>query len=56
MGEKIEEIKVKELQICQLEKQEIMQFENHLALASMNVVITENNSLLLSQLTTMDPR
>ena len=43
-------------QIGELEKQEILEFEGHLAAASSKVAITEANSLLLTQLTTMDPR
>ncbi|XP_072168172.1 integrator complex subunit 1-like [Diadema setosum] len=46
-----EELKNLELQVCQLEKQAILEFENHLA----HVQIMENNSLLLSQLMRMDP-
>ncbi|XP_055374259.1 integrator complex subunit 1 [Condylostylus longicornis] len=44
-----------ELQLSVLEKQNILEFETHLAAASSKVVITEQNSLLLSQLTWMDP-
>ncbi|GAB6028979.1 Integrator complex subunit 1 [Chamberlinius hualienensis] len=52
----IGDLRSKEAQICQIEKQEILEFESHLASASTNVVINENNSLLLSQLVTLDPR
>uniref|UniRef100_A0A3B3ZVG2 Uncharacterized protein n=1 Tax=Periophthalmus magnuspinnatus TaxID=409849 RepID=A0A3B3ZVG2_9GOBI len=45
----------RELQISQREKQEILAFESHLAAASTKQTITENNSLLLSQLTSLDP-
>ncbi|XP_029692684.1 integrator complex subunit 1 isoform X1 [Takifugu rubripes] len=46
----------RELQISQREKQEILAFESHLAAASTKQTITENNSLLLSQLTSLDPQ
>lgn len=38
-----------ELQMAAIEKQTILEFETHLAAASTKTVITENNSLLLSQ-------
>lgn len=56
MGERADEIRAKEHQLCQLEKQQILEFESHLASVSVKTVITESNSHLLSQLTTMDPR
>ncbi|XP_043945691.1 integrator complex subunit 1 [Protopterus annectens] len=46
----------RELQISQHEKQEILAFESHLAAASTKQTITESNSLLLSQLTSLDPQ
>nr|XP_015804103.2 integrator complex subunit 1 isoform X1 [Nothobranchius furzeri]XP_054596128.1 integrator complex subunit 1 isoform X1 [Nothobranchius furzeri] len=46
----------RELQISQKEKQEILAFESHLAAASTKQTITESNSLLLSQLTSLDPQ
>uniref|UniRef100_K9IQL1 Uncharacterized protein n=1 Tax=Desmodus rotundus TaxID=9430 RepID=K9IQL1_DESRO len=46
----------RELQISQREKQEILAFEGHLAAASTKQTITENSSLLLSQLTSLDPQ
>uniref|UniRef100_A0A8C1J0H5 Integrator complex subunit 1 n=1 Tax=Cyprinus carpio TaxID=7962 RepID=A0A8C1J0H5_CYPCA len=46
----------RELQISQKERQEILAFESHLAAASTKQTITENNSLLLSQLTSLDPK
>ncbi|XP_022109567.1 integrator complex subunit 1-like isoform X2 [Acanthaster planci] len=46
-----EEVRARELQVIALEKQEILEFENHLA----RVAITESNSLLLSQVIRMDP-
>ncbi|KAG7262275.1 hypothetical protein CRUP_024973 [Coryphaenoides rupestris] len=46
----------RELQTSQREKQEILAFESHLAAASTKQTITESNSLLLSQLTTLDPQ
>ncbi|CAH1273049.1 INTS1 [Branchiostoma lanceolatum] len=54
--EKKAELINKELQICELEKQEILEFESHLAAASTKVSITEANSLLIAQLISMDPR
>ncbi|KAK2152727.1 hypothetical protein LSH36_320g00001 [Paralvinella palmiformis] len=51
----IEEIKNREKQLSELEKQQILEFEGHLAAATSKKQITEANSLLLSQLTTMDP-
>ncbi|XP_045571005.1 integrator complex subunit 1 isoform X1 [Salmo salar] len=46
----------RELQVSQREKQEILAFESHLAAASTKQTITESNSLLLSQLTSLDPQ
>uniref|UniRef100_A0A8C4MYX8 Integrator complex subunit 1 n=1 Tax=Equus asinus asinus TaxID=83772 RepID=A0A8C4MYX8_EQUAS len=46
----------RELQIAQREKQEILAFEGHLAAASTKQTITESSSLLLSQLTSLDPQ
>ena len=43
------------LQLSELEKQQILEFEGHLAAAN-KVTITEQNSLLISQLMAMDPR
>ncbi|XP_076057704.1 integrator complex subunit 1 [Oratosquilla oratoria] len=50
-GEKGEEMSKQELHTCALERQQILDFESHLA----QKTITEQNSLLLSQLITMDP-
>ncbi|XP_063991596.1 integrator complex subunit 1 [Diachasmimorpha longicaudata] len=55
LPEVIEQERAKELQIETLEKQEILEYESHLAAASTRVQISETNSLLLSQLITMDP-
>ncbi|PNF16802.1 hypothetical protein B7P43_G18054 [Cryptotermes secundus] len=55
MGEQVEETKAKELQIAALEKQQILEFESYLAAASTKQTITEQTSLLLTQLITMDP-
>uniref|UniRef100_A0A023EZS6 Uncharacterized protein n=1 Tax=Triatoma infestans TaxID=30076 RepID=A0A023EZS6_TRIIF len=44
-----------DLQILALEKQGIIEFESHLAAASTKMEITEQTSLLLSQLITLDP-
>lgn len=54
-SELFDDIKNKELQIAALEKQEILEFESHLAAASTKITITEQNSLLLSQLMEMKP-
>ncbi|XP_062868566.1 integrator complex subunit 1 [Trichomycterus rosablanca] len=46
----------RELQVSQKERQEILAFESHLAAASTKQTITESNSLLLSQLTSLEPK
>ncbi|XP_053468879.1 integrator complex subunit 1 isoform X2 [Ictalurus furcatus] len=46
----------RELQISQKERQEILAFESHLAAASTKQTITESNSLLLCQLTSLEPK
>ncbi|XP_076000277.1 integrator complex subunit 1 isoform X3 [Genypterus blacodes] len=46
----------RELQLAQRERQDILAFESHLAAASTKQTITESNSLLLSQLTSLDPQ
>ncbi|XP_063042002.1 integrator complex subunit 1 isoform X2 [Engraulis encrasicolus] len=46
----------RELQVSTREKQDILAFESHLAAASTKQTITESNSLLLSQLTSLDPQ
>lgn len=55
LGEKADEIKNRELQMSQMEKDKILLFESHLAAVSTKVTITESNSLLLSKLISMDP-
>jgi integrator complex subunit 1 len=45
----------KELALAAIEKQHILEFESHLAAASTKITITEQTSLLLSQLTNLDP-
>lgn len=55
LPEVIEQERAKELQVEALEKQEILEYESHLAAASTRMQISEQNSLLLSQLITMDP-
>ncbi|XP_062914735.1 integrator complex subunit 1 isoform X2 [Mobula hypostoma] len=50
------EMITRELQMSQREKQEILAFESHLAAASTKQTITESNSLLLSQLTSLEPQ
>jgi hypothetical protein len=49
MGEQVEEARAKELQIAALEKQQILEFESYLAAASTKQTITEQTSLLLTQ-------
>ena len=44
-----------ELQLAVIEKNQIIEFETHLAAATSKVVITESNSLLISQVMLMDP-
>lgn len=44
-----------DLQLAALEKQTILQFETHLAAASTKMAITQQTSLLLSQLMSMEP-
>lgn len=51
---KAEELKMREKQTQALERQSILEFESYLAAAS-KVTITEANSLLLSQLMSMEP-
>ena len=48
-SESAEEIHLKEMQIAQMEKSEILEFEQHLAAASSKKIINEQNSLLLPQ-------
>lgn len=55
LGEHGDELRAREFQLVQLEKQQILEFESHLAAQSTKVTITEHTSLLLSQLITMDP-
>ncbi|KAG7167447.1 Integrator complex subunit 1-like [Homarus americanus] len=50
-GEKGEEMTTQEIHLFAIERQHILDFESHLA----QKTITEQNSLLLSQLITMDP-
>lgn len=51
---KADELKMREKQTQALERQSILEFESYLAAAS-KVTITEANSLLLSQLMSMEP-
>lgn len=46
----------KELQMVEMEKNEIIEFESHLAAATTRLAVTEETSLLLSQLIAMDTR
>ncbi|XP_017798364.1 PREDICTED: integrator complex subunit 1 [Habropoda laboriosa] len=55
LPEIIEQERSKELQVEAIEKQEILEYESHLAAASTRIQISEQNSLLLSQLMTMEP-
>ena len=52
----VEDIRRRERQVAEMEKHGILEFESHLAAATSKVAITENNSLLIAQLTTLDPR
>lgn len=56
MNTENEDYQLKEQQIAALEKQEILEFETHLAAASTRVEITEHNSLLLRQLIELKPQ
>lgn len=47
--ELLEELKAKETQTASIEKQQIIEFESYLAAASTRQTITEQTSLLLSQ-------
>lgn len=53
--ETAEESKVQEARQTQVEREQILEFEKHLAAASTKATITESTSLLLPQLITMDP-
>lgn len=53
--EMIEQERAKELQVEAIEKQNILEYESHLAAASTRIQLSEQNSFLLSQLITMDP-
>ena len=48
-------MRAKEVQTSTMEKQDILQFEIHLAAATNKATITESNSLLLAQLITNNP-
>lgn len=56
LPEIIEQERSKELQVEALEKQEILEYEAHLAAATNRMQISEQTSLLLPQLITMDPK
>uniref|UniRef100_A0A8D8YUP5 Integrator complex subunit 1 n=3 Tax=Cacopsylla melanoneura TaxID=428564 RepID=A0A8D8YUP5_9HEMI len=47
---------VEDLQLLAIEKQSIIEFEAHLAAATSKIPITEQTSLLLSQLISLDPK
>ena len=51
----VDELRTHERQTSELEKQSILEFEGHLAAATTKKTITVETSLLISQLTTMDP-
>ncbi|KAF5307904.1 hypothetical protein FQR65_LT06471 [Abscondita terminalis] len=55
-GDNIDDYSSKELQNTALERQKIIEFESHLAAASTKVEITEQTSLLLSQLMELKPQ
>lgn len=46
----------KEMQMAEMEKNEILEFESHLAAATTQISVTESTSLLLSQLIAMDTK
>ncbi|XP_063229314.1 integrator complex subunit 1 isoform X2 [Bacillus rossius redtenbacheri] len=50
-----EDAQAKELQMAAQEKEQILEFESYLAAASTKQTITEQTSLLLTQLITLDP-
>jgi len=54
-SEKLEEVRTQEVQVASQEKQRILEFESQLAAASSKQTITEQSSLLLSTITSMDP-
>ena len=51
----VEELRNHERQTSELEKQAILEFEGYLAAATTKKTITVETSLLIPQLTTMDP-
>jgi len=51
----IDEVKANELQILRAEVEDILVFEGHLAAATNGVQITRSNSLLVSQLISLEP-
>ncbi|XP_025155435.1 integrator complex subunit 1 isoform X3 [Harpegnathos saltator] len=51
----MEQERSKELQVEAIEKQDILEYESHLAAASTRIQLSEQNSFLLSQLISMDP-
>ena len=53
--EQADDLRSKDLQVANMEKQQILEFESQLAAASSKQLITEQNSLLLSTITSMDP-
>ena len=54
-SEKLEEVRTQDVQVASQEKQRILEFESQLAAASSKQTITEQSSLLLSTITSMDP-
>ncbi|XP_065665824.1 integrator complex subunit 1 isoform X2 [Hydra vulgaris] len=50
-----EEIQANELQVSRAEKDDIIEFESHLAAATSGAIITESTSLLISQLISLKP-
>lgn len=55
MSSEIEDYQTKEQQLLTIEKQNILEFETHLAAASTKIEITEHTSLLLPQLIQLRP-
>ena len=53
--ESLDEILNQDRQMAEVEKQRILEFEVYLAAATTKKTITVDTSLLISQLTTMDP-
>lgn len=55
-SDRAEEMKAKDVQVCAMERQSILDFETQLAAATSKATINESNSHLLAVLITMDPK